>query len=58
MSAASTTMTCSRCQLSGGPFTVDEAAMHIATHNRFHHAGTPTAFASSSASGSANAEAA
>src|SRR6476659_188301 len=57
-SAAVTTMTCSRCQLSGGPFTVDEAALHVATHNRFHHAGTPIAFASNSAGGPANAEAA
>jgi hypothetical protein len=44
-SSASTMMTCPVCQLSGGPFTVDEAALHMATHNRFHHAGAPTAIA-------------
>ena len=41
----STTMICCRCQLSGGPFAADEAALHVATHNRVHHGGKPTAFA-------------
>jgi hypothetical protein len=44
-SSASTTMTCPVCRLSGGPFTLDEAALHVATHNRFHHGGAPTAVA-------------
>ena len=48
---ASTTMTCPVCRLSGGPFTVDEAALHAATHNRFHHAGASTAVAVTSADG-------
>jgi hypothetical protein len=54
----STTMTCRECQLSGGPFSVDEAALHVATHNRFHHKGAPTAFVLSSACGSDKAAAA
>jgi hypothetical protein len=58
ISLASTTMICHVCQLSGGPFTVDEAAMHAATHNRLHHAGAPTAFAVTSASRSDDAAAA
>jgi len=36
-------MTCPVCQLSGGPFTLGEAALHVVTHNRFHDAGAPTA---------------
>jgi hypothetical protein len=44
-SSGSTMMTCPVCQLSGGPFTLDEAALHVATHNRVHHAGAPTAIA-------------
>ena len=44
-SSASTMMICPECQLSGGPFLADEAALHLATHNRFHHAGAPTAMA-------------
>jgi hypothetical protein len=46
---ASTTMTCPVCQLSGGPFEVDEAALYVATHNRFHHRGAPVAVAMTSA---------
>jgi hypothetical protein len=46
---SSTTMTCGVCQLSGGPFEVDEAALHVATHNRFHHAGAPIAVAMTAA---------
>jgi hypothetical protein len=42
-SSVSTLMTCPVCQLSGGPFATDEAALHVATHDRFHHAGAPTA---------------
>jgi hypothetical protein len=38
-------MICAVCQLSGGPFTVEEAALHVATHNRIHHGGAPTAVA-------------
>jgi hypothetical protein len=45
ISAASTTMICPVCELTGGPFRVDEAALHVATHNRFHHAGAPVAIA-------------
>ena len=48
-SSASTMMTCPVCQLGGGPFTVEEAALHVGTHNRFHHAGAPTAIAVASA---------
>jgi hypothetical protein len=58
ISAASTTMICCRCQLSGGPFTVDEAALHVATHNRLHHGRKPTAFAWTTPGASAGAEAA
>jgi len=49
ISPTSTTMICHVCQLSGGPFTVDEAALHVVTHNRIHHAGAPIAFAVTSA---------
>jgi hypothetical protein len=58
ISTASATMTCRECQLSGGPFAVDEAALYVATHNRIHHRGAPTAVALSSACGSDNAAAA
>ena len=58
ISAASTTMICCRCQLSGGPFTADEAALHVATHNRLHHGRKPTAFASTLGAASADAAAA
>ena len=44
-SSASTMMICPVCQLDGGPFHVNEAALHVATHNRLHHAGAPTALA-------------
>jgi hypothetical protein len=49
ISPVSTTMTCAVCRLHGGPFEVDEAAMHVATHNRFHHGGAPIAIAMTSA---------
>ena len=58
ISAASTTMICCRCRLSGGPFSVDEAALHVATHDRLHHGRRPTAFAWSPGAASGNAEAA
>jgi hypothetical protein len=58
ISAASTTMICCKCQLSGGPFTVDEAALHVATHDRLHHGRKPTAFARTSGAASVDAEAA
>jgi hypothetical protein len=58
ISAASTTMICCRCELRGDPFAVDEAALHVATHDRFHHGGKPTAFAWSPAGASANTDAA
>jgi hypothetical protein len=58
ISAASTTMICCRCQLSGGPFTADETALHVATHNRVHHGGKPIAFAWSPAGASADTQAA
>jgi hypothetical protein len=38
-------MICRVCRLSGGPFRRDEAALHLVTHNRFHHGGAPTAVA-------------
>jgi hypothetical protein len=44
-SSRNTMMTCPVCELSGGPFNDEEAALHIVTHNRFHHAGAPTAVA-------------
>jgi hypothetical protein len=48
-SPGSTTMTCHVCRLTGGPFTADEAALHAATHDRFHHGGAPTAITVASA---------
>jgi hypothetical protein len=45
ISQTSTTLTCPECQLDGGPFEVDEAALHVATHNRLHHGGAPIAVA-------------
>jgi len=50
ISPAGTTMTCSVCELSGGPFQVDEAAIHAATHNRVHHRGAPVAIVTTSVS--------
>jgi len=47
---ASTMMVCSVCGLDGGPFQAAEAALHVATHDRFHHAGAPTAVALTSVS--------
>ena len=58
ISAASTTMICCRCELSGGPYTADEAALHVATHDRLHHGRRATAFAWTSDDVSANVEAA
>jgi hypothetical protein len=52
-SAASTMMICPECDLSGGPFQVEEATLHLTTHNRFHHAGAPTAMASAIVEGAA-----
>jgi hypothetical protein len=49
ISPASTTMICPVCELSGGPFGPDEAALLVATHNRFHHGGAPIAIATSAA---------
>jgi hypothetical protein len=45
ISTASSAMTCRECHLDGGPFSVDEAVLHVATHNRLHHGGAPTATA-------------
>jgi hypothetical protein len=42
---ASTMMICPVCELSGGPFRRDEAAVHLTTHNQVHHRGAPTAVA-------------
>src|SRR3954447_19498944 len=42
ISQTSTTLTCPECQLDGGPFDVDEAALHVATHNRLHMAAPPS----------------
>ena len=58
ISAASTTMICCRCELSGGPFTAEEAALHVATHDRLHHGRRATAFAWTLGEASANADAA
>ncbi len=44
-SSANTMMICPVCELTGGPFNDEEAALHLVTHNRFHHAGAPTAVA-------------
>jgi hypothetical protein len=38
-------MICPVCELTGGPFNGEEAALHLVTHNRFHHAGAPIAVA-------------
>jgi hypothetical protein len=53
-SSADTMMICPVCRLGGGPFHVDEAALHLATHNRFHHAGAPIAVACGSVHGGDN----
>jgi hypothetical protein len=37
------TMTCDVCLLTGGPFSVAEAAVHLVTHNLLHHRGAPVA---------------
>jgi hypothetical protein len=50
-SSANTMMICPVCELSGGPSDDEEAALHLVTHNRFHHAGAPTAIALTAALG-------
>jgi hypothetical protein len=42
-------MACPECDLHGGPFSVEEAAVLAATHNRLHHGGAPTASAMTAA---------
>jgi hypothetical protein len=49
MITATSAMTCHQCHLDGGPFSVDEAVLHVATHNRLHHGGAPIAVAVTSA---------
>jgi hypothetical protein len=38
-------MACPECHLDGGPFSVEEATVLAATHDRLHHGGAPTASA-------------
>jgi hypothetical protein len=49
MITTTSAMTCHQCHLDGGPFPVDEALLHVATHNRLHHGGAPIAVAVTSA---------